>query len=512
MQSLLGFVHVVSDQEYTMDIAAKVTATTVELTKFTTLARRILEQDWTAAPSPVRDAVLRLRSASCAAEKAVDALAAATTKFRIGCRRAASAASLPNDVLHEIFRAWFALGTNPRSSRVPAVFTAASVNKQWRCVALQSGSFWASITIDFAQVSNVDDHIDIILKRSQGYPLDLTIRGAPLTVWIDPSADRLAKLFSASRTINIHFAWPEMDEYEPDDCVLTLFQTALPLAESIICSNFCTESLLPTGMQLFTLCPNLRRLDMDAIPFEAVDWSLVPQLTTFATTRFVTESQLHTLCTSCPGLTELSLRDLDTTPNGTARTMPDLRRLHCTGPYVLQYFGQRSAVPALHTLESGCTASILVQLLSFIHDAPWTSLRVLQLARVWNSDTAIEFLNAMRHLPNLDELRLLYESDCLVHFFQRWEKADCVEIAPKLQSLVLRQCSFPPSATRALAAFLLARTRVGKKIRRLEIVQEGLMPYETGIFAKWMTPRFEQLVDEVVIDVDTVDLVDYSFL
>ncbi|KZV98655.1 hypothetical protein EXIGLDRAFT_832058 [Exidia glandulosa HHB12029] len=350
----------------------------------------------------------------------------------------------------EIFRTWVSLGDDQRCSRVSFAFTAASVNKHWCSIALQFGSLWATLTIDFNHTTNLDEHIDNVLERNQGYPLDLTIRKAPLTFW----------------------------SFDP----------------------------LPTVSQGFSQ-PHELSAEMHNIPLDVVDWSLVPHLTAFATQRWITENQLCTIYTLCPRLTDISLRDLGHLPSsGSPRTLHYLERLRCNGRYVFQYLGHHTSVPVLQTLEIPCGVHVLRPLLAFLRDTPWTSLRILELHDILLSARPHEFLDAMRNMPNLVELRLVHESGCLNEFFERWQTAECVEVTPKLHSLVLRQCSFPTWASMALAAFLLARMRVNAKIRRLEIVQAGMMPCETVIFSKLMAPQLRQLVGEVFIDTDTAEL------
>ncbi|KZV91269.1 hypothetical protein EXIGLDRAFT_837230 [Exidia glandulosa HHB12029] len=381
-------------------IAAKAAA---ELKEFTGLAQSMLSVDWSAAPPAIRAAFVDLRGTNDAVQRALDVLVAQATHFAPASNR--TAASLPGDVLHEIFRTWLSLDGDHRSSRIPSAFTAAAVNKHWRSVALQSGSLWATLIIDFDHTNDLNEHIDNVLERSQGYPLDLTILKAPLTGWyLEPSADHIARLLSASRTIRCSFSSSDESSYDFDQSVLAIFQTELPLAETIICSNYHPGCLLPMGVQLFTLSPKLRRLEMDSIPLDAVDWSLVPHLTAFATQCLVTEEQLRIICTSCPRLTDLSFFDINTPLSGVAaHSLPYLERLRCDGRQALQYFGHHTSVPVLHTLEIPCSAQTLLHLSIFIRDTPWTSLRVLELHYIWNSDSPPEFLHAMRNMPNLVE-------------------------------------------------------------------------------------------------------------
>ncbi|KZV98453.1 hypothetical protein EXIGLDRAFT_727856 [Exidia glandulosa HHB12029] len=486
----------------------KMASAITRLNMFATLARSTLSKDWSPATTATGEAMARLGTTMITVQSALDILSSLSAQR--SATNMTSVASFPHDVLLHIFQFWATLGVrsiNHRSRPVPCGFTAASVKIHWREVALQTPSLWTDLLVDYDKWPNIDDYIDIVLSRPRGRPISLTINRAHLS-WVpfQPSHDKLARALAVSRRIECHFATAPASFASS---LLPIFQAPMPLLEDLTFSGFRQGCVMPQHVQFFTMSPKLRRIDIEHLPFTALGCTCLENLESFSISRYISGDDLALLCRSCPRLSSLSVPDISLPWTVDAQAFPALEVLDCATSNVIGCLASPQNVPRLHTLHIAGDVDTGTCLSLFTDNSPWNALRVLEVHSLWEAptDTAlISFLPAMGNLPHLIELRIS-EGFWLAPFFDAWRSEEYIDAAPKVGRLVLRQCSFPADALRALVSFLVSRrARIGRSIINLTITQNGMLPFETELFPMWMLARLEQLVGTVVVDTVTAEV------
>ncbi|EJD34935.1 hypothetical protein AURDEDRAFT_188885 [Auricularia subglabra TFB-10046 SS5] len=464
------------------------------------------------ANAPDLEAQLNLASKNTST--ALLALEAMAPMLRPPSRRSPKGAgSLPDDVLAEVFKVWFEMpdshGCSYRRHRISPGYAAASVNRRWRAVAVAIPSIWTRTVLDFAATTDIGLHIGTLLTRSKSLPLDVKFLDTPRSPTTDEKlspnlVNQLAELVSKCTRLSISWRSSHCNHigyYE--DSLLPLLQASMPQLESLVLGGvspiwFFADRLTKT--RLLTLCPNLRVLDLDALPLRFIEATTM-RLRSFHTRASMTGEELARLQDAWPMLSALDIRFVR---DGRPVVFPELRTLTCHHDGIFRCIPLPANVPCLQYLSIPTTADFHEKLTTFLDAAPCASLRVLVLRTgAGRSAPVPDFARLFPSLPQLRELRLVglvaEEVRCL---FAKWNEG--VHHPPLLDAISLSQCSIDGAVTRALVNFLALRNeKTGSVLASLSIVQQGLLLANYIICSAWMRPRLEQLVQNLHFDVDS---------
>lgn len=286
-----------------------------------------------------------------------------------------------------------------------------------------------------------------------------------------------------------------------EETLLPLLQVPMPELESLRLEGltavaFFGDTLVET--LLLTICPKLRILDLGALPMHFIEMESL-RLHSFSASMTLSGDNFSRLNEAWPELTSLDIRGVR---NGRPVLLPKLRKLDCSDAGVFRCIPSPAHAPCLEHLSIFATPDFHRQLSEFLAGSACTSLRVLELRACLGSEAA-QFTRLFAALPGLLELRLADLCTGEIQtFFRFWSEA--TQQPPLLEAISLRQCSLDVAATRAIVNFLTRRKRqTGRALASLSLVQKGRLHETYAKLPSWMRYRFEQLVRDLHVDVDT---------
>ncbi|EJD54889.1 hypothetical protein AURDEDRAFT_156668 [Auricularia subglabra TFB-10046 SS5] len=422
------------------------------------------------------------------------------------------------DVLSEIFRR-VVLAYDHRAfytnHLLPPAFVLASVCSTWRQVALKTSSLWTKVRIPL--------HLDlydalpylgsIILERSKTNELDICILSAPGQGCLQLSQNVLAtvaRLLERCRAFQISWNDPTIHF---SDSLLPALLSNMPFITEFIVKQHPDEARVfevagaPEHLPIFTLCPNLRVLELDCLPLNLIELSTMPNIEVFGIQSILTSRQLVAICQSWPRLRRFqhsSVRRLHAWEDKVV--FSQLEHLACSSQgHTMLNLISRIHVPLLHSLFLNCHSEVIVlAFTTFINATPWPNIRTLTVTGLF----AHHVVDWLPYLPRLDDLCLVkISTPGMISLLTAWKTQIMLSFSTPLTRLQLIDCGFGDSAVDSFLSLLTYRrgSNATPLLQDLVIVQGGITLGKKSFFPTWLMSRLAQLLRSAALSVSVFD-------